>query len=198
MAWGLEYMTGEERPKELRWFSLAKRRQRHELIAAYKSLRGNCKYDEAKLLLLVPGGATRDSVLNLQLEMLRLNLRRNLLVGRLVQNWGNLPREVVEAVFLEVFKTLLDRDMTDLIQSWRWFYVKGVPGFDGLQKPCTSLFLWFHESLEMNWTLETGASLRSSSLGWFKVLVIVSHWSYSWLSLICWRPLPPLISFPRC
>lgn len=43
MAWGLEYMTGEERPKELKWFSLAKRRQRHELIAAYKSLRGNCK-----------------------------------------------------------------------------------------------------------------------------------------------------------
>lgn len=141
MAWGLEYMTGEERPKELKWFSLAKRRQRHDLIAAYKSLRGNCKYDEAKLLLIVPGGATRDSVHNLQLEMFRLNLRRNLLAGRLVQNWGNLPREVVEGAFLGVFKTLLDIDVTDLIQSWRWFCFKGGTGFNGLQRPCTTLFL---------------------------------------------------------
>lgn len=92
-------------------------------------------------MLVVPGGATRDSVHNLQLEAFRLNLRRNLLAGRLGQNWGNLRREVVEAVLLEVFKTLLDRDMTDLIQNWRWFYFKGVTGFDGHQRPCTTLFL---------------------------------------------------------
>ena len=115
MARGLEYMTSEERLKDLKWFSLAKRRQRHDLIAAYKSLRGNCKYDEGKLFLVVPDGATRDGGHNLQLETFRLNLRRNLFTRRLVHNWGNLPREVVEALFLEVFKTLLHRDMTDLV-----------------------------------------------------------------------------------
>ncbi|KAK4827971.1 hypothetical protein QYF61_022673 [Mycteria americana] len=81
MVWGLEYMTSEERLKELKWFSLAKRRQRHDLIAAYKSLRGNCKYDEAKLFLVEPDGATRDSGHNLQLEMFRLNLRRTCSLG---------------------------------------------------------------------------------------------------------------------
>lgn len=98
-------MTSEKRLKELKRFSLAKGRQRHDLVAAFKSLRDNCKYDEAKLFLVVPDGATRDSGHNLQLETFRLNLRRNLFSRRLVQNWGNLPTEAVEALFFEVFKT---------------------------------------------------------------------------------------------
>lgn len=47
-----------------------KSRQRHDLIAACESLRGNC---------LVSDGATEDSGHNLQLDMFRLNLSRNLL-----------------------------------------------------------------------------------------------------------------------
>lgn len=60
-------------------------------------------------------GAARDSDHNLQFDLFRPNSRRNLFTKRLVQNWDNLPGEVVGAMFLEVFKSLLDRDMTDLI-----------------------------------------------------------------------------------
>jgi len=44
-----------------------------------------------------------------------LNLRRNLFTRGLVQNWDNVPREVMD--LFEIFKPLLDRAMTDLICS---------------------------------------------------------------------------------
>lgn len=67
MAW----ILSKERLKEVKWFSLSKKsRQRHDLIAACESLRGNC---------VVSDGATEDSGHNLQLDMFRLNLSRNLL-----------------------------------------------------------------------------------------------------------------------
>jgi len=129
-----------------------------------------------------------------------LNLRRNLFTRGLVQNWDNVPREVMEPLLFEIFKPLLYRAMTDLICSGWQFYFKGATGLDGLQRPCTTVFLWFHESSEMYWTLETGASSRSFLLCWFKVLVIVSHRSYNWLSNILANILDtlcPLTSFPR-
>lgn len=79
-----------------------KTRQRHDPVAAYEFLRGNHKYDEAKLFLVVPHGAARDSGHNLQLAMFRLSLRRRLFTGRLVRDWGNLPREVAEDLVLKL------------------------------------------------------------------------------------------------
>lgn len=75
-----------------------KRRQRHDPVATDESLRGNCKYDEVKLFLVVPEGTARDSGHNLLFVMFWLSLRRRLFTRRLGQDWGNLPREVAEGL----------------------------------------------------------------------------------------------------
>lgn len=57
---GFEHVTGEDKMKELKLFILVKR-QRCDLRAAYNSLKGSCKADEAKWFLIAPEGATSDN-----------------------------------------------------------------------------------------------------------------------------------------
>jgi len=45
----------------------------------------------------------------------RLDIRKKLFTLREVKDWNRLPREVVEAPFLETFKVRLDRALSNLI-----------------------------------------------------------------------------------
>ncbi|KFQ34374.1 hypothetical protein N332_05495, partial [Mesitornis unicolor] len=45
----------------------------------------------------------------------RLNIRKKFFTVRVMRHWNRLPREVVDAPSLEVFKARLDRALSNLV-----------------------------------------------------------------------------------
>lgn len=74
------------------------------LINVYKYLKGVCTAGRASLFSVVPVDRTRSSGHSLFL----LNIRKCAFTVRMTKHW-QLPREVVECPFLEMFRCCLDR-----------------------------------------------------------------------------------------
>ncbi|GAB0206078.1 hypothetical protein GRJ2_003073400 [Grus japonensis] len=104
---GLENLFCEERLRELRLFSLEKRRLRENLISVYLYLKGGCQEDRVKLFSLVPGDRTRHNGHKLKHRRLCLNNEKHFFTVKVTEHlhW---QLEVVECPFLEIFKSCLD------------------------------------------------------------------------------------------
>ncbi|PKU47492.1 hypothetical protein llap_2232 [Limosa lapponica baueri] len=92
MIRGLEFLSYEDRLRESGLFILEKRRLRGDLIAAFQF--NGFKLKEGRF---------------------RLDTRKKFFTVRVVRHWNRLPREVVDAPFLEVFKARLDRALSNLV-----------------------------------------------------------------------------------
>jgi len=104
MIRGLEYLSYEDRLRELGLFSLEKRRLRGDLTAAFQYLKGAYRKDGEGLYTSVCSDSTRGNGCKLKEGRFGLDIRKKFFTMRVLKHWNRLPLESVAAPSLEVFK----------------------------------------------------------------------------------------------
>ncbi|PKU42639.1 hypothetical protein llap_7056 [Limosa lapponica baueri] len=115
MIRGLEYLSYEDRLRELGLFSLEKRRLWGDLITAFLYLTGAYRRDGEGLMIRERNNSTRGNGFKLEEGRFRLDTRKKFFTVRVVMHRNRLPREVVDALSLEVFKAGLDGALSNLV-----------------------------------------------------------------------------------
>jgi len=115
MIRGLEYLSYEDRLRELGLCSLEKRRLRSDLLAAFQYLKGVYRKDGEGLFTRVCSDRTEGNGFKLKEGRFRLDIRKKFFTMRVVKYWNRLPREAVDASSLEVFKARLDGALSNLV-----------------------------------------------------------------------------------
>ena len=115
MIRGLEYLSYEDRLRELGLCSLEKRRLRSDLLAAFQYLKGVYRKDGEGLFTRVCSDRTEGNGFKLKEGRFRLDIRKKFFTMRVVKYWNRLPRECVAAPSLAVFKARLDGALSNLV-----------------------------------------------------------------------------------
>ncbi|KFQ47804.1 hypothetical protein N334_03231, partial [Pelecanus crispus] len=115
MNMGLEHLPCEDRLRELGLFSLEKRRLWGHLIAAFQYFKGAYRKDGEGLLFRECSDRMKGNSFKLKEGRFRLDIRKKFFTVRVVRHWNTLPRGVVDAPSLEVFKARLDGALNNLI-----------------------------------------------------------------------------------
>jgi len=110
---GMEGRSYEERLRDLRLFSLERRRLRGDLIEAYKMIRGLDRVDSDSLFPRMEKASTRGHSFKLRGDSYRTDIRGRFFTQRVVREWNALPAAVVDAPSLVAFKRLVDKYMEE-------------------------------------------------------------------------------------
>jgi len=95
--------------------SLEKRRFQGNLIAAFQYLKGAYKTAGKGLFTRTCSYRTRDNGFKLEEGRFRLGIRVKFFTVRVMRHWNRLPRQVVAAPSLAVFKARLDGALSNLV-----------------------------------------------------------------------------------
>jgi len=128
MIRGLEHLSYEKKLRELGLFSLRKRRLRGDLTAAFRYLKEAYRKDGEGVFTRVCSDRTRGNGFKLKEGRFRLGIRKKFFTGRVMRHWKRMPREVVDAPSLEVFKARLSGALSNLV-SWE----ESLPMAGGLE-----------------------------------------------------------------
>ena len=96
------------------YMMLTGERQRAD-FAAFQYLKGAYKQEESQLFERVGSSRTRRNGFKLKEGRFRLDIRGKFFIMRVVRCWNRLPRVVVDAPSLEVFKARLDGALGSLV-----------------------------------------------------------------------------------
>ncbi|KFQ26913.1 hypothetical protein N332_14924, partial [Mesitornis unicolor] len=114
MIKGLEHLFYKGRLRELGLFSPEKRRLQGDLTATFQCLKGAYKKSREELFTRSCSNRTRGNGFKLEKGRFRLDIRKKFFNMRVVDHWNRLPRAVVEAPSLEIFKVRLDEALSSL------------------------------------------------------------------------------------
>ena len=78
-------------------------------------LKGAYEQEDSQLFIRVDNGRTRGNGFKLKEERFRLDIRGKFFAKRVLRCWNRLPREVVDAPPLELFKARLDGALRSLV-----------------------------------------------------------------------------------
>ncbi|KFR02778.1 hypothetical protein Y956_06365 [Nipponia nippon] len=115
MIRGLERFCYEDRLRELGLFSLEKRRLWGDLIVAFQYLKGAYIKEGERLFIRADCHKTKGNGFKLKEGKFRLGVRKKFFTQREVRHWKRLPREVMDAPSLAVFKARLDGALGNLV-----------------------------------------------------------------------------------
>ena len=103
----------EDRLIELDLFSLSKRRLRGKLIECYKILKGLSNVPAERLFTFAPDLPTRGNSLKLRGQAVTLDSTKYFFTNDVVDKWNNLPEHVVSSTSVKMFKSSLDRHLSN-------------------------------------------------------------------------------------
>ena len=112
---GLEGTSCEERLRTVGLSSLEKRRLRGDLIALYGFVRRGSGEGGADLFSLASRDRMRGNGSKLRHGRFRLGIRKHFFTKKVVKHWNRLPREVVTAPCMSVFKKHLDNALSNML-----------------------------------------------------------------------------------
>ncbi|PKU37922.1 hypothetical protein llap_11779 [Limosa lapponica baueri] len=115
MIRGMEHLSYEDRLRELGLFSLEKRKLRGDLITAFQYLKGAYRRDGGGLCIRECSDRMKGNGFKLKEGRFRLDMRKKFFPVRVVRHWNSLPRDVVYAPSLELFKARLDGALSNLV-----------------------------------------------------------------------------------
>ena len=92
---------------------------------AFQYLKGAYKQEREWLFMRVDSDRTRENGFKLRQGRFRLDIRKKFFSQRVVMHWNRLPKEAVDAPFLEAFKARLDVALGSLV--W-WLATMHIAG----------------------------------------------------------------------
>jgi len=95
--------------------SLEKRRLWGDHIAAFKYLKGACKKAGGGLFTTTCRDKTSGNSFKLKEGRFRLDIRKKFFTMRVMRHWNRLPREVVDAPSLELFRARLHGALSNMM-----------------------------------------------------------------------------------